>query len=124
MTNERRSGLGNQQSTVERLVSQARHAQQAVHSDGRGKPGNAGEVGRDKEGVTKVTYALPISRQDLVRQMAEAEDVSKTDIAEAAIVAFYNAWKAGKVDLSGLKTPAKSLRFSWHLEIPDELSFF
>lgn len=123
MTNERRSGLG-QQSTVNRLVSQAHDAQKAAHSDGRGKPGNAGQLGRDKEGVTKATYALPISRQDWVREIAEAEDVSKTDIAEAAIVAFYNAWKAGRVDLSGLKLPAKSLRFSWHLEIPDELSFF
>lgn len=110
--------------TVADLSTQARQKQAAAHRDGRGKPGNAGEVGRDKEGVTKATYALPISRQGLVKDMAVSEDVSQTDIAEAAIVAFYNAWKAGRVDLSGLKSPAKSLRFSWHLEIPDELSFF
>lgn len=47
---DRRSGLT---STVQRLASQATEAQreiadQAAGRDGRGRPGNAGEVGRDR----------------------------------------------------------------------------
>lgn len=121
---ERQTGLTAPDSIVKRMVgaAQARQeeeADRAAGRDGRGKPGGAGELGKDKTGLTKATYALPIQRQALVREMAEAEDVSQTDIIEAAIVALYNAWQVNRVNLSGLKTPAKSLRFSWHLEIPD-----
>lgn len=119
----RRSGLS-QQSAVERLVSQAQAEQKEIANktagrDGRGRPGNAGERGKDKTGASKATYALPTHRQELVREMADAEDVSQTDIIEAAIVALYNAWKAGRVDFGPIKTGAKSLRVTWHLEVED-----
>jgi hypothetical protein len=121
---ERQSGLTAPDSIVKRMVDAAQARQDeaadlAAGKDGRGKPGHAGELGKDKTGLTKATYALPIARQALVREMAEAEDVSQTDIIEAAIIALYNTWKAGQLDFSGLKTPAKSLRFSWSLQIPD-----
>lgn len=124
---KRRSGLAGQ-SAVERLVNQAAQAQEAEAAkaagrDGRGKPGGAGEKGRDKTGATKATYALSIARQKLIREMAEAEDVSQTDIVEAATVLLYNLWQARRVDLSALKAPVKSLRFSWRLEIPDDFFF-
>jgi hypothetical protein len=124
---ERRSGLTGQ-SAVERLVSQATEAQQAeadknAGRDGRGRAGNAGEKGRDSQGTTKATYALSIERQAIAREIAEEEDVSQTDIVEAALVLLANARKAGKIDLSRLKTPIKSLRFSWHLEVPDDFFF-
>lgn len=124
----RQSGLTAPDSIVKRMVGAAQDRQQAEEDkaagrDGRGKPGGAGELGKDKAGLTKATYALPLARQALVREMAEAEDVSQTDIVEAAIVALYNAWQAGKVDFSERKSPAKSLRVSWHLEIPDNFFF-
>lgn len=120
---ERRSGLS-QQSAVERLVSQAQAEQEKIADqnagrDGRGRPGNAGEKGKDKTGASKATYALPTRRQELVREMAETEDVSQTDIVEAAVVALYNAWKGGRVDFEPMKTGAKSLRVTWHLEVED-----
>lgn len=120
----RRSGLAGA-SAVQRLVSQAADAQAETEArnagrDGRGRPGNAGAVGRDRTGASKATYALPTRRQELVRRMAEAEDVSQTDIVEAAIVALYNAWEAGRVDLEALKVPAKSLKATWHLEVNDK----
>lgn len=129
MTNERRSGLGNQQSTVNSLVNQARVRQEEIKAesegrDGRGKPGNAGEVGTDKRGQDKVTYYLPKPRQDLVKEIAGSESVSQTDIVEIAVVAFYNAWKAGRIDLDDLKGATKSLRVLWKLDIPDKFSFF
>lgn len=92
-------------------------------TDGRGKPGNAGRVGQDVLGREKVTFNLPIRRQNLVREMAQAEDVSQADIVEAGIVALYNAWQAGKVDLESLKGFAKSLRVTHKLEVPDDFYF-
>jgi hypothetical protein len=122
---ERQSGLTRLESGVTQLVGQSRQAQaaeaaQAAGKDGRGRPGHAGELGRDKAGLEKATYALPVSAQAMIREIAEAEDVSRSDIVHAAAVAFYNAWKAGRVDLNPLKRPTKSLRFSWVLEIEDD----
>ena len=117
---KRQSGLTAPDSIVKRMVGAAQDRQQAEEDkaagrDGRGKPAGAGELGKDKAGLTKATYALPLARQALVREMAEAEDVSQTDIVEAAIVLLYQRWQAGQVDFSAIKQPAKSLRFSWHL---------
>lgn len=122
---QKRSGLESIEATVASLSRQASQVQAEEQAQaegrviGRGKPGNAGQVGRDKTGLTKATYALPITRQEMVREIAAEEDVSQTDIVEAAIVAFYNAWQAGQIDLSELKVTTKSLRVSWRLEIPD-----
>lgn len=124
--NKRRSGLSDK-GAVSRLVSQAREAQAAEEAGpgyGKGQPGHAGELGQDKRGQDKATYYLPRRRQDLVRQMADTEEVSQTDIVEAAVLAFYNAWKTGKLRLDDYKTAARSLRALWKLDLPDEFSFF
>lgn len=124
MPESRRSPFANLTESVSNLAGQARQRQadeaaRAAGKDGRGQPGHAGQRGRDKTGLTKATYALPIHRQEMVREMAAAEDCSQTDIVEAAVVALYNAWQAGQVDFSELKMTTRSLRFSWRLEIPD-----
>lgn len=121
---DRRSGLAGQ-STVQRLVTQATEAQretadQVAGRDGRGRPGNAGEKGRDRTGATKATYALPVKYQDLIRQVAEAEDVSQTDIVKLAAVIVYNARKAGRIDFESMKVAARSLKASWYLEVEDD----
>ena len=56
--------------------------------------------------------------------MAKAEDVAQKDIVEAAVVAFYNAWQNGQINLEEMKTPARSLKVLWALNIPDDFSFF
>jgi hypothetical protein len=112
---------------VNRLVKKAEERQQAQAnqtSDGRGKPGNAGERGVDKTGRAKATYNIPVDRQALVREIAQAEDVSQADIVETAIVAFYNAWQSNKIDLHEFKAPTRSLKAIWKLEIPDDFEFF
>lgn len=126
---ERQNGLTTPASTVKRMVGKSQEAQaeeqaKAEGKDGRGKPGNAGQLGIDKRGQGKVTYYLPINRQNLVKEMATAEDVSQTDIVEVAIVAFYNAWKAGRFDLDDLKSATKSLRVLWKIDVPDKFGFF
>lgn len=122
---ERRSGLNSTEAAVRHMVSNAEVAQAEIANknagrDGRGRPGNAGEKGRDKTGASKATYALPVARQELIRQMAEEEDVSQTDIVEVAAVILHNLRKAGKIDLEALKVAARSLKVTWHLEIPDD----
>ncbi len=124
---ERRSGLKSQRSVVSRLVKKAELRQQAQanqHTDGRGQAGHAGQRGTDKTGRAKATYNIPVDRQELVRQMAEAEDVSQADIVEAAIVALYNAWQAAQVELYEFKSPTRSLKATWKLEIPDDFAPF
>jgi hypothetical protein len=126
---ERQTGLTAQEAIVKRMVGQSQEAQaeeqaKAEGKDGRGKPGNAGEIGIDKRGQGKVTYYLSVSRQNLVKEMATAEEVSQTDIVEAAVVAFYNVWRAGKLDLDDLKSATKSLRVLWKLDVPDKFGFF
>ena len=121
----RRSGLKSQRSVVSRLVKKAEQRQQANQTtDGRGRTGNAGERGVDKTGRAKATYNIPVDRQALVREMAQAEDVSQADIVETAIVAFYNAWQTERVDLHELKAPTRSLKATWKLEIPDDFGLF
>ncbi len=114
-----RSGLAGLSET-EQIIQQGLAQQAAMLSDGRGEPGHAGEVGVDKRGQEKATYYISAARQALVREMAGAEEVSQADMVELAIVGLYNAWRAGKVDVSGMKSPARSLRVLWKLTIPDE----
>jgi hypothetical protein len=123
----RRSGLKSQRSVVNRLVKKAEQRQQAQAnppSDGRGRAGHAGERGVDKTGRAKATYNIPVDRQAMVREMAQAEEVSQADIVESAIVAFYNAWQDNQVDLHPLKAPTRSLKAIWKLEIPDDFQLF
>lgn len=124
---ERRSGLKSQRSVVSRLVKKAEQRQQTQanqQTDGRGQAGHAGRRGVDKTGRAKATYNIPVSRQELIRQIAEAEDVSQADIVETAIVAFYNAWQTSRVELHEFKAPTRSLKATWKLEIPDDFSLF
>ena len=111
-------------SETERIIQQSLARQQELQSDGRGQPAHAGEVGVDKRGQQKATYYIPAARQALVREIAQAEEVSQADIVELAIVALHHAWRAGKVDVTGLKKPTKSLRVLWKLDVPDELDLF
>lgn len=121
---KRRSGIDQDSSVVSRLVGQAEERQREQVTRGRGKAGHGGKVGQDKTGRQKASYDLSVKRQKLVRDMAQQEDVSQTDIVEAAVVVFYNAWRAGKVDLGEMREPARSLKALWKLNVPDEFSFF
>lgn len=121
---KRRSGLKGSESTVARLMGEAEQRQREQETHGRGKPGHGGQLGVDKTGRSKATYDLELDRQAMIEEMAQTEEVAKSDIVEAAIVAFYNAWKAGQVDLVDLKEPTRSLRAIYKLTIPSEFSFF
>lgn len=121
---QRRSGLASKESAVARLIDKAEERQQASIKDGRGRPAHAGQLGTDQSGRSKATYDLPLERQDLVRLMAQTEEVSQGDIVEAAVVAFYNAWQAGRISLAELKENTRSLKATWRLNVPDDFTFF
>jgi hypothetical protein len=127
---ERQSGLTAPDSIVKRMVGQAAERQEAEVAkaegkDGRGKPGHAGQVGRDNKGVEKKTYYIPLDRQQLIEEIAATEEVSQSNIVEAAILAFYNAYKAGKVDLYKFKEiHGQSLKVAYRLELPDDFNLF
>ena len=110
---------------MQRLVSQAQEQQAqaedlAAGRDGRGRPGGAGQIGRDKAGRSKITLELGADLQEQLRQAAATEDCSISDVAEAAIRAFLAEWDAGRVDLHPFKTPARSLKALWKLELPGD----
>ena len=101
-----------------------RTADKPKKKDGRGKPRHAGKLGQDKTGHGKVTYRISPARQELVRDIAKAEQVHHYDIVEVAIVAFVNAYRAGLVDLDPLKQSAASLKAAHTLEVPDDYIFY
>jgi hypothetical protein len=127
---ERQSGLTAPDSIVKRMVNQAAERQEAEDAkaqgkDGRGRPGHAGKVGRDNKGTEKRTYYIPLGRQELVEEIAKIEEVSQSNIVEAAILAFYNAYKAGKVDLYQYREiHGQSLKVAYRLELPDDFNIF
>lgn len=120
----RRSGLSDTDiaETVGHLVEEAEQRQRESETDGRGRAGRSGKLGIDSRGRAKASYDLPVSRQTLVREMAETEDVAQSDVVEAAIVVLYNAWQAGQLDFHDLKTHARSLHVAWKLQVPDDLA--
>lgn len=118
-------------SVVNRLVSEATDALEREEAkaagkklDGRGKPGHAGQVGRDKTHRTKASYDLSLNRQQLVRDLAAAEGVAQSDVVELAIQLVHEAWQAGRLDFYRLRRPARSLRAEWKLDIPAEIGLF
>lgn len=121
---ERRSGLAGRQSTVARLVGQAEERQREKTTGGRGRAGHGGKLGQDKAGRDKATYDLPLDYQDLVRQLAEQEDVSQSDIVRVAIKILHDARQAGQINLADFKIPARSLKASWKLQLPEDFEFF
>lgn len=122
--NGRRSGLDNQSQVVSRLLNKAEEKQRQAQTSGAGRPGNAGERGRDRSGRSKATYDISTETQDRLRAVAEAEGVVISDLVEAAIAAFCTAYEAGKVDLYPLRVPTRSLKADWKLEIPYEFELF
>jgi hypothetical protein len=113
----RQSAFSQQTSTVANLVSEAREQQAANEHDGRGRAAHAGKLGTDNRGAAKATYYISTDSQELVREMATAEDVAQSDIVEVALIFFHRAYAAGQIDLFPLKEPARSLKCSWKLDL-------
>jgi hypothetical protein len=129
VSESRRSGFTNLTKSVNTLARKSRETQDnAKKTDGRGRPGHGGQKGVDNRGVSKKTYPLSLFVQGLIEEIAQNENVPQADIVMAAAIAFYNAWRAGKVDLDPYRTVTYSEKQPWRgvakLELPDEFGFF
>jgi uncharacterized protein YdbL (DUF1318 family) len=117
----REHGVTNQNPVVASMTAASEHAKNEGKDIGKGMPGHAGQVGKDKQGRSKATYNINLDRQAMVSEMADAEDnTTKASIAEAAIVLFYNFWKAGLIDFYELREPAMAARAKWELSVSDD----
>ena len=66
----------------------------------------------------KATFDLPRGLIEAVREIAEAERVSRSDLAGWALAEFVRAYRAGKVDLKEHREPAaRSPWADWRLLI-------
>lgn len=114
-------------SAIQRIVQQSREAQAAEETGpgyGRGRPGNAGELGVDSAQRTKATYDISKTTQTALRQIAEDSGISIKSLAEAALRGFANGVLSGSIDLSEFQVRARSLKAEWELELPDDFVLF
>ena len=118
----RRSALNENSQVVSRLIGQAEARQEQAQTSGRGRPGHAGTVGRDKAGRAKATYDISLATQERLRAVAEEEGVVISDLVELAVIGLCTAVEAG-LDLHPFKTPTRNLRADWKLEAPQDFSF-
>ena len=124
---QRRSALSENKSTVKGLLrnsDKAQHEASGATPFGRGKPGNAGKIGLDQDGRSKATFDISLARQTMLKEICEAESASPSGLVEAAIVALYNAWQAGRFSVEDYREPARSLRVDWNVIVPDEFQLF
>ena len=73
---------------------------------------------RRKATRPKATYDLTLKLMTAVTDVAEREDIAKSDVVAWALCEFLNRYYAGDVDLEPNKKPARSLRVLCKLEIP------
>ncbi len=71
----------------------------------------------------KATYDLAADIQDAVKAVARKEDTSASQVVEMllayALVAYARGEEALRGAFWGGKTPARTPRFSWNLELPE-----
>ena len=75
-----------------------------------------------KEKRPKATYDLSMKLIESVQEIARGEDVSQSDVVAWALIDFMERYRAGDVNLDSRKKPARSLRFAYRLEFPEEWS--
>lgn len=114
---DRRRPTGNAD-TVRRLIEQAQEKQdQAQGKSGSGRPGHAGQRGKDKTGRAKMTLDISPERQAMLREMSEAESVALSDLVEYSIAMLYRDWQGKENYFYRIRKPARSLRVDWKLEV-------
>ena len=67
----------------------------------------------------RMTYDLPKSLIDAIRDIADSENIPQSDAAALALVQFVERYRAGEVEIESLKQHAKSLKFIYRLSIED-----
>ncbi len=94
---------------VSRMVSQAQDklAEEQPRAegkklDGRGRPGNAGQVGRDASGNAKTTIRPSAEGQALLKQLAMEQHLTQDDVAELGVRVLAVVLAAGLIDVHAM----------------------
>ena len=110
-------------SPISSLIRSATERQARNQHDGRGRAGNAGEKGKDKRGASKATYYISTEAQEAIRELGEpaptGEDCAQSDLVELAIWRFIKDYRAGLIDIEGMRVPARSLKVAWKLDLEE-----
>ena len=69
----------------------------------------------------RVTYDLPPSIREGIRQLAEDLRLPASQLATLALARFLTDYQKGLIDLGQYKYPSRSPRYDWNLIFPDEL---
>ncbi len=69
----------------------------------------------------RATYDLPPGIRQQIKDLAEEQRVPASQIVTLALGRFLQAYAAGEIDLGQWKTPSRSPRYDWNLDIPDDL---
>jgi hypothetical protein len=92
---------------VDRMVSQAKDklAEEQARDegrDGRGKPGHAGQVGRDASGQYKTTIRPSAEGQELLRRLAAEQHLTQDDVVELGLRVLAVVLAAGRLDVHAM----------------------
>ena len=68
----------------------------------------------------KGTYDLPLKMLEALNNVAEDESVPRSDLVALALSDFFERYYRGDVSLDQLKTPTRSLRFDYKLQLPSK----
>lgn len=68
----------------------------------------------------KATYDLPLAIQAGIEQVVERESIARSDVVALALVRFLADYRAGEIEMSEHKVPARSLRYRYKVELPPE----
>lgn len=69
----------------------------------------------------RVTYDLPPSVRQRMKDLAESEGVPASQVVTLALLRFLEDYTEKKVDLALFKQPSRSPRYDWNLALPDEM---
>lgn len=70
--------------------------------DGRGRPGNAGQVGIDSSGANKTTVRITAEGQALVKQLCGEQHLTQDDIVELGARVLAVVLAAGLMDVHAM----------------------
>ncbi len=68
----------------------------------------------------KATYDLPLPLQAGIEAIVAAESIARSDVVALAVARLLTDYHAGRLDLDGMKQPARSLRYAWKIKLPPE----
>lgn len=69
----------------------------------------------------RATYDLPPALREKIRQLAEEQRVPASQLVTLALARFLNDFENGRVNLSNYKSPSRSPRYDWNLDLPSDL---